>query len=58
MARTWRPTTLATKLGTIGTALLLLALASIGLTLWVTWHLEGGADIVFQMGHRQVRRTQ
>jgi two-component system, NarL family, nitrate/nitrite sensor histidine kinase NarX len=55
MARTWRPTTLATKLGTIGTALLLLALASIGLTLWVTWHLEGGAAAVNEAGRLRMQ---
>ncbi|MEZ5701031.1 MAG: hypothetical protein R3E42_02295 [Burkholderiaceae bacterium] len=32
---------LSTKLMRIGAALLLLALTSIGLTLWVTWQLEG-----------------
>jgi hypothetical protein len=41
-----KPLTLAAKLGLIGTALLLLGLASIGLTLWMTWQLEGGAAAV------------
>jgi two-component system nitrate/nitrite sensor histidine kinase NarX len=55
MARSWRPTTLATKLSAIGTALLLLALASIGLTLWVTWHLEGGAAAVNETGRLRMQ---
>jgi two-component system nitrate/nitrite sensor histidine kinase NarX len=55
MARTWRPTTLATKLSAIGTALLLLALGSIGLTLWVTWHLEGGAAAVNEAGRLRMQ---
>jgi two-component system, NarL family, nitrate/nitrite sensor histidine kinase NarX len=37
------PRTLSAKLVLTGTALLLLALASISLTLWVTWNLQGGA---------------
>ena len=37
---------LSIKLVRIGAALLMLALASIGLTLWVTWQLEGGAAAV------------
>lgn len=41
---------LATKLVFIGLVLLLLALASIGLTLTVTWKLEGGAAAVNEAG--------
>jgi two-component system, NarL family, nitrate/nitrite sensor histidine kinase NarX len=41
---------LSTKLMRIGAALLLLALTSIGLTLWVTWQLEGGAAAVNEAG--------
>lgn len=41
---------LATKLVAVGAAFLLLALASIGLTLWVTWQLEGGAAAVNETG--------
>ena len=37
---------LATKLFVVGSALLALALASITLTLWVTWKLDGGAAAV------------
>ena len=40
-----RPT-LSTKLLAMGAGFLLVALASIGLTLWVTWKLEGGAAAV------------
>ena len=34
---------LSAKLVRIGAGLLVVALISIGLTLWVTWQLEGGA---------------
>lgn len=34
--------TLKTKLLALGAGFLLVAMASIGLTLWVTWNLEGG----------------
>lgn len=44
-----RPT-LSTKLLAMGTAFLLVALASIGFTLWVTWKLEGGAAAVNEAG--------
>ena len=37
---------LSTKLLALGVGFLLIALASIGLTLWVTWQLEGGAAAV------------
>ena len=30
--------------------MLLVALASIGLTLWITWQLEGGAGAVHEAG--------
>jgi len=49
--RTW---SLAAKLGAIGGVLLLLALASIGLTLWVTWQLEGGAAAVNEAGRMRM----
>ena len=42
--------TLSTKLLAMGTGFLLVALASIGLTLWVTWKLEGGAAAVNEAG--------
>lgn len=41
---------LATKLLVVGSSLLALALASITLTLWVTWKLEGGAAAVNEAG--------
>ena len=46
---------LSTKLMRIGAALLLLALASIGLTLWVTWQLEGGAAAVNEAGRMRMQ---
>lgn len=46
---------LSTKLIRIGAALLLLALASIGLTLWVTWQLEGGAAAVNEAGRMRMQ---
>jgi two-component system nitrate/nitrite sensor histidine kinase NarX len=49
------PWNLTTKLGLIGGALLLLALASIGLTLWVTWQLEGGAAAVNEAGRMRMQ---
>jgi two-component system nitrate/nitrite sensor histidine kinase NarX len=50
-----RPWNLRTKLGVIGAALLTLALASIGLTLWVTWQLEGGAAAVNEAGRMRMQ---
>ena len=44
------PWTLTAKLYTSGATFLVLALASIGLTLWVTWSLEGGAAAVNEAG--------
>lgn len=46
---------LARKLGAIGAALLVLALASVGLTLWVTWQLEGGAAAVNEAGRLRMQ---
>ena len=46
---------LSTKLGAIGALLLLMALASIGLTLWVTWQLEGGAAAVNEAGRMRMQ---
>ncbi|RQO81894.1 type IV pili methyl-accepting chemotaxis transducer N-terminal domain-containing protein [Acidovorax sp. FJL06] len=42
--------TLTTKLLAMGAGFLLVALVSIGLTLWVTWKLEGGAAAVNEAG--------
>ena len=47
--------TLSTKLSAIGALLLLMALASIGLTLWVTWQLEGGAAAVNEAGRMRMQ---
>lgn len=46
---------LSTKLIRIGSALLLLTLVSIGLTLWVTWQLEGGAAAVNEAGRMRMQ---
>lgn len=54
--RAMRPSaSLSTKLIRIGAALLVLALASIGLTLWVTWQLEGGAAAVNEAGRMRMQ---
>ena len=52
MRRSW---SLSTKLGAIGGTLLLLAFASIGLTLWATWHLEGGAAALNEAGRMRMQ---
>lgn len=49
---------LASKLLAIGGLFLVLALASIGLTLWVTWQLEGGAAAVNEAGRMRMRSYQ
>lgn len=46
---------LTVKLAAIGSAVLVLALASIGLTLWVTWQLEGGAAAVNEAGRMRMQ---
>jgi two-component system nitrate/nitrite sensor histidine kinase NarX len=46
---------LSTKLSRIGAGLLLLALVSIGLTLWVTWQIEGGAAAVNEAGRMRMQ---
>ena len=43
---------LTTKLLAMGAGFLLVALSSIGLTLWVTWKLEGGAAAVNEAGRQ------
>ena len=53
-----RRRTLSSKLSAIGGALLLMALASIGLTLWVTWQLEGGAAAVNEAGRLRMQTWQ
>ncbi|MDO8906192.1 type IV pili methyl-accepting chemotaxis transducer N-terminal domain-containing protein [Hydrogenophaga sp.] len=46
---------LSTKLMRIGAGLLVVALASIGLTLWLTWQLEGGAAAVNEAGRLRMQ---
>jgi len=46
---------LASKLLAIGLGFLLLALASISLTLWVSWQLEGGAAAVNEAGRLRMQ---
>ena len=46
---------LAAKLGIIGCLLLALALAAVGLSLWVTWQLEGGAAAVNEAGRMRMQ---
>ena len=50
-----RPWTLTAKLVATGTVFLLLALASVGLTLWVAWKLEGGAAAVNEAGRMRMQ---
>jgi two-component system, NarL family, nitrate/nitrite sensor histidine kinase NarX len=50
-----RTASLSTKLIRIGASLLLLALVSISLTLWVTWQLEGGAAAVNEAGRLRMQ---
>ena len=52
---TQRSGSLSVKLIRIGTFLLALALLSIGLTLWVTWKLEGGAAAVNEAGRMRMQ---
>ena len=47
--------TLTAKLYVSGITFLLLAIASIGLTLWVTWNLEGGAAAVNEAGRMRMQ---
>jgi len=47
--------TLTAKLYTSGLTFLVLALTSIGLTLWVTWTLEGGAAAVNEAGRMRMQ---
>ncbi len=47
--------TLAAKLYVSGLTFLVLAMTSIGLTLWVTWNLEGGAAAVNEAGRMRMQ---
>jgi two-component system, NarL family, nitrate/nitrite sensor histidine kinase NarX len=53
-----RPRSLSFKLTAIGGALLLLVLVSIGLTLSVSWQLEGGAAAVNEAGRLRMKTWQ
>lgn len=50
-----RTASLSNKLIRIGALMLVIALASIGLTLWVTWKLEGGAAAVNEAGRMRMQ---
>ena len=50
-----RKYSLSTKLVSIGAVLLVVALTSICLTLWVTWQLEGGAAAVNEAGRMRMQ---
>ncbi|MGV3571683.1 MAG: type IV pili methyl-accepting chemotaxis transducer N-terminal domain-containing protein [Ramlibacter sp.] len=52
MNRTW---TLTEKVAATGVACLVLALASIALTFWVTWNIEGGAAAVNEAGRMRMQ---
>ncbi len=45
-----KTTTLTTKLLALGSGFLFVAMVSIGLTLWMTWRLEGGAAAINEAG--------
>jgi two-component system nitrate/nitrite sensor histidine kinase NarX len=47
--------TLGSKLALVATPFLLLALASIALTLWVSWQLDGGAAAVNEAGRMRMQ---
>jgi two-component system nitrate/nitrite sensor histidine kinase NarX len=50
-----RSHSLSSKLVSIGAVLLVVALTSIGITLWVTWQLEGGAAAVNEAGRLRMQ---
>ena len=49
------PRTLAAKLLLMGAAVLMVALGSIAMTLWISWHLEGGAAAVNEAGRLRMQ---
>ena len=55
MLSLFRHSSLSAKLMRIGAGLLVVALTSIGLTLWVTWQLEGGAAAVNEAGRMRMQ---
>lgn len=50
--------TLARKLAAVGCVFLALALATVGLSMWVTWQLEGGAAAINEAGRMRMRSYQ
>ena len=50
-----RPWTLTAKLVAAGSTFLVLALVCVGVTLWVTWQLEGGAAAVNEAGRLRMQ---
>jgi two-component system, NarL family, nitrate/nitrite sensor histidine kinase NarX len=50
-----RPWTLSSKLALLCAGFLLAALTSIGLTLWITWQIEGGAAAVNEAGRLRMK---
>jgi two-component system nitrate/nitrite sensor histidine kinase NarX len=50
--------TLARKLAAIGCVFLAVALLSVGLSMWVTWQLEGGAAAINEAGRMRMRSYQ
>lgn len=55
MSASWKRARLSTKAGILGAGLLAVALASIGLTLWMGWQLEGGAAAVNEAGRMRMQ---
>jgi two-component system, NarL family, nitrate/nitrite sensor histidine kinase NarX len=53
-----RPWTLSSKLALLCAGFLLAALTSIGLTLWITWQIEGGAAAVNEAGRLRMKSYQ
>jgi len=51
----FRLSTLTAKLVSVGSVILVLSLVWIGLTLWVTWQLEGGAAAVNEAGRMRMQ---
>jgi two-component system nitrate/nitrite sensor histidine kinase NarX len=50
--------TLARKLAAVGCVFLAVALCTVGLSMWVTWQLEGGAAAINEAGRMRMRSYQ
>ncbi len=50
--------TLARKLAAVGCVFLAVALVTVGLSMWVTWQLEGGAAAINETGRMRMRSHQ